>query len=298
MLAGYAGPPKRTSALASFSRLMPITWTWQRLRAGADVVKTAMALVTDRNLTFIAGAIAYSAFLSLVPLLVLMLGIAALIRGEGVTAPLLATVEANISPLVADLLRSALSRKSGTLGASLIGLVVLIWSSLKVFRGLNVAFAAVYGETETSFVATLRDGVVAFVCLVAAIGALVGIEAALVLVVDRTVLELLGPALLFFGLFVAFLPVYYVLPDVHVTFQEVVPGALLAAGGWLALGVLFQLYVSVTGTAAGVLGGVILLLTWLYVAALLFLLGAVVNAVLGGKESQRPTAELTAVEEQ
>lgn len=262
-----------------------------------DVLVRTVRVVTDRNLTFVAGSIAYSAFLSLVPLLVLLFTVTTLVRGEGVAALVLTGVGEYLSTTAEHLLREALTQREGVFGASAVGLVVLGWSSLKVFRGLNVAFAAVYGELETSFVGTLRDGLTALACLVGAVGVLVAVEAVLALVVERTTLELLGPFLLLGGVTALLFPLYYVLPDVPVTAREVLPGTVFTAAGWLALGTGFRAYVAFVGGVAGALGAVVLLLTWLYVAALLLLLGAALNAVLGGKEGREPATELTRVGE-
>lgn len=258
-------------------------------------MKTTVTVVRDRQLPFIAGALAYAAFLSMVPLLVLFLALASLVRGEGLTGPVLTMIGTQVSPAVADVLRAALDRERGLFGASILSVLVFVWSGMRVFRGLNLAFGAIYGEVEASLVATVRDGVLSMACLGLAIVLLIAVEGLLVTVVHSTLLDVLAPLLLFVGLVVALVPVYYVLPDVPLSVRETIPGAAVTATGWILLGGLFQLYVAATGRAAGVLGGIVLLLTLLYVAMLLFLVGAVVNAVLGGRESNGPSAELSAI---
>jgi membrane protein len=97
--------------------------------------------------------------------------------------------------------------------------------------------------------------------------------------------NLVGTLVLIAGLVVAFLPLYYVLPPVEMTVREAIPGAVVAAVGWVILQVLFRFYLSQAGKyqAYGVIGTVLLLLTWLYFAGVLVLLGAIVNSVLGGR---------------
>lgn len=69
------------------------------------------------------------------------------------------------------------------------------------------------------------------------------------------------------------------------TLRKALPGAAVAAVGWTLLQALFQVYVSMTSGAQlyGVLGGVILLITWLYFGSVVVLLGAATNVVLSGR---------------
>ena len=108
--------------------------------------------------------------------------------------------------------------------------------------------------------------------------------------VDRTVrgIDLLGfagSAGLVVGLTVAFLPLYHLLPGEDVSVREALPGAVLAAVGWTLLQTGFRVYAA--GAAGyetyGVLGGTLLLVTFLYVGAPLLLVGVVLNAVLAGR---------------
>jgi hypothetical protein len=93
----------------------------------AGLVGLARAVVVtarDQQLSFLAAAIAYYAFVSLVPLVVLALAIATLVWG-------------------------GLTSTSGRGGATVLGVVVLLWSSLRLFRGLDIAFSRVYGAVES-----------------------------------------------------------------------------------------------------------------------------------------------------
>nr|WP_276279014.1 YhjD/YihY/BrkB family envelope integrity protein [Halorussus sp. DT72] len=72
---------------------------------------------------------------------------------------------------------------------------------------------------------------------------------------------------------------------VEMSVREALPGAVVAGVGWVALQVLFQFYLAHAGQyqAYGVIGAVLLLLTWLYFAGAVVLLGGVVNSVLGAR---------------
>jgi membrane protein len=77
--------------------------------------------------------------------------------------------------------------------------------------------------------------------------------------------------------------VYYFLPDVKQQFKFITPGSILATLLWLLVTWGFGQYVSEFGNynvTYGSLGGVVVLLTWLYLSGFLFLIGGEVNAIL------------------
>ncbi|GAA4876967.1 YihY/virulence factor BrkB family protein [Paenibacillus vulneris] len=77
--------------------------------------------------------------------------------------------------------------------------------------------------------------------------------------------------------------IYSFLPNVRLRFREVIPGALLATFGWIIASLLFSFYVnhfnSYTKTY-GSIGGIIVLLIWLYLTSMIILLGGELNAAL------------------
>ncbi|MEK0316457.1 YihY/virulence factor BrkB family protein [Cohnella sp. 56] len=80
-----------------------------------------------------------------------------------------------------------------------------------------------------------------------------------------------------------FTAMYKYVPNRHLKFKEVLPGAIVATVGWIAASGLFAFYVSNFGNYTktyGSLGGVIVLLTWLYISSIIIVLGGEVNATL------------------
>lgn len=77
--------------------------------------------------------------------------------------------------------------------------------------------------------------------------------------------------------------IYSYLPNVRLKFREVIPGALFATIGWIVASLLFSFYVnhfdSYTKTY-GSIGGIIVLLIWLYLSSIIILLGGELNAAL------------------
>lgn len=76
---------------------------------------------------------------------------------------------------------------------------------------------------------------------------------------------------------------YYVLPDVKQRFRYITPGSVLGTALWLASTWGFTQYVEHFGkynVTYGSIGGVVVLMIWLYLTGLIFILGGELNAIL------------------
>ncbi|HXJ22290.1 MAG TPA: YihY/virulence factor BrkB family protein [Polyangia bacterium] len=76
---------------------------------------------------------------------------------------------------------------------------------------------------------------------------------------------------------------YYVLPDVEQQFRFITPGSVFGTLVWLAATWGFGFYASHFGSynvTYGSIGGVIVLMTWLYLSGFLFIMGGEINAIL------------------
>jgi len=246
--------------------------------------RSVVAVVQDRQVTFLAAGIAYYAFVSLVPLLLLALVVASVLGGDALAEEVVDAAGQVLTPAGADLIRDALTADAGRGGATVVGVAGLLWGGLKVFRGLDSAFSQVFGTSgEGSLLTELRDGAVVLFAVGAGGAAVAGVAAA-VAVLHGPLAGELASLVGLLTLVVVFLPLYYVFPNVPLSLRDALPGAVVAATGWTVLGTAFRVYAANADAYAayGVLGGVLLLVTWLYVGAILLMLGAVVNAVLTG----------------
>lgn len=248
-----------------------------------SIGRTAITSAQDNQVTFLAAAVAYYAFVSLIPLLALTLVVAATIGGRSLVERALDQTGTVLTPEIQDALATALIEGTGRLGATIVGSVFVLWGSLRVFRGIDKAFSQVYGTAGSkSIFGELRDGALVLTC----VGAGIGVMATVGVVLRILPLgPLAGPAsslLVFASLVVVFMPMYYVFPDVKIRLQAAFPGAVFAALGWTLLGAVFSIYLQFAGTVVlyGLLGGVLLLVTLLYAGSLVLILGAVVNATL------------------
>ncbi|RLM56580.1 YihY/virulence factor BrkB family protein [Halobellus sp. Atlit-31R] len=252
-----------------------------RTQDPAVVARAIVDTVREREVTFLAAGISYYVLVSLVPLLTLAVVVATVVGGADLAAQVRAIAQQYLLPSGADLVESALADRAGQGTLSIVSLLVTTWGALKLFRGIDVAFARIYGYPTSSILDQIRDGLVTLVSLGGAtIG--VAVAAAVIAVVDVPFVGLVSPLLLLAFLVVAFVPLYAVIPDVPVTPRQALPGALFAGLGWAVLGVVFGFYAQLSSGVAGALGALLLLVTWFYFSGILVLSGAVINAVLAG----------------
>ena len=84
-------------------------------------------------------------------------------------------------------------------------------------------------------------------------------------------------------IFLVFLILYRFTPSRRMRWKEVIPGAILATIGWLGTSLGFAYYVDNFSNYSrfyGSIGGVVVLLIWLYYSAVIVLLGGELNAAL------------------
>ncbi|GCF13673.1 hypothetical protein Harman_16080 [Haloarcula mannanilytica] len=257
-----------------------------RTRA-VSVARHVVRTVQEEEVSFLAAGIAYYMFVSLLPLLLLTLVVGTLVGGEAFADSIVAAAGDVLSPTASTLLEDALTSGAGRGGATVLGVGVTLWSALKVFRGLDTAFSRVYGTAgPDSIVGELIDGLAALggigialvgLGVIGALGTVFGLQVAL------------GGLALVPVLTVAFLPLYYLFPDQEMTIRSAVPGAVFAGIGWTLLGTGFNVYASQADSyqVYGVIGAVLLLVTWFYFAGQVLLVGAAVNAALSDRQLQQ-----------
>ncbi|AKH97019.1 YihY/virulence factor BrkB family protein [Halanaeroarchaeum sulfurireducens] len=252
-----------------------------------SAIETARSVATvfqEEKITFLAASVAFYAFVSIIPLLLISLAIGSLVGGQAFADQIIVLVEGQLSEQGVTVVEQALSGSAGRGTASVVSLVTLTWSAIKVVRGLDLAFDEVYGsEPETSLAQQIINGLIVLGIVGLAVVAMIGLGMLLARpsLVGVPFIGVLGWVGLTVGLFLIFLPFYYVLPPVDVSVKEILPGALVAGVGWLLLQAGFQLYAANAGQyqAYGFLGAVLLFIMWMYFASVLILLGAVVNTV-------------------
>lgn len=249
-----------------------------------EALSRTLAHAMRSDLPFTAAGIAYYAQVSLVPLGVLAFVAVSTVADDELAVRIVDAAGGALSPSGEALLRDAVTGRAGRWEASLAGLLVLSWGSLRLFRGLKTAFSDVYDDDD-SVAVRWTDSAVAALAVPTAVVVVLGAGVA-VRWAGISLPVVLRPAALGVALTASLWPLFYVLPEAGVTYREALPGAVLAAGGWILLRTAFRAYVGFVGSTAvyGALGAVVLLVTWLYLASLLLVAGAVLNVVLAGRD--------------
>jgi membrane protein len=268
-----------------------------------EVLRALVHEVRAERLTFMAGSIAYHAFLSILPLLLLVLTFVQRTENVALSASIVNIMEAVLTAQASGVIQQGLSEADASV--SLLGVGFLLWGSLRIFRGLDTAFSDIY-ETGASntFLDQLRDGLLLLVTVAVAILSASALGNAVPDAGSGLAWAVAGGLVRAVGLFVVFYPMYYVFPDTDVSPLEVVPGVAFAAVGLTVAQVLFTAFKS-GSTGGNLIASILVLLSWLYVIGLIILLGAAVNAVLSnrsedvdiapvvGDHSQHDTARTT-----
>lgn len=255
-----------------------------------QILLDLLDLARRERIGFLAAAIGYYAFLSVIPALLIVIVIATTVGGPLLAEQIRIATGSYLSTAGQGLVEDAVTNASGRAGATALGLVVLAWSALGVIRGLDMVFSQIYrGEGDKGFLRRLRDTIVAGLGISVGITTMVFVGAILAAIPMTISASVVGTIVLVFGLFVSFLPMYVVLPAARMNVRAALPGAVFVTVGWVILQGLFQLYLSMAPRFElyGLIGGMLVLVMWFYFAAVLLLLGAGLNVVLAGKADNR-----------
>ena len=253
------------------------------MREWIDFGKELIDALESDNISFLAAAIAFYAVMSIFPLVLLVVVIGSSLGGEAFASLVVTVVADYLTPQTETLIEQTIIDGPGRGGAGFVSVIVLVWSGLKVFRGLSVAFSVIYGaDTTSSFLETVFQAIIVIVAIGIGFLAMFVLNSIAHLVAPTGIYLRLTPIAIFVLLIILFFPVYLVFPTPTPQLRAVLPGTVFAAGGWAILGELFGLYAANATTFAlfGVIGGFLLLLTWFYFGALIVLIGAEINSLL------------------
>jgi membrane protein len=252
-----------------------------------------------------AGALTFYGVLALFPFLLFVVSLAGLVIDPAAAAELIDDLARVAPPAVAGILGERLRALAARDSTALVTVSALgaIWAASGGAAALMRALNAAYDVQETRpwwktrIIALLTTLGAAVLILVAASAAIVA--PAVVMAFDPSLRPLAWllrlPVAGFFFLLLLRLA-FHVLPNVRLPFRLLSPGTVLAAIVWILASLGFSTYVTHFGryeVTYGALGGVIVLLFWMWLSTQAMLLGAEVDAILRrvGQARARKEAE-------
>jgi membrane protein len=248
--------------------------------------------VTRDNITDIAAGVTYYLMLALFPFLLFLVALVSLVitpqQAEDLVRQLGRFLPAEVTEIVGGRIHALVEGPS--IGLVTFGIVVALWSAsgsvAALMRALNTAYGVEEGRPWWK-----RQAIALFMTIFTAVLALIGAGIAVALApVGAAIGGPVGTAIQWLrlpvaGAIVMFLwaVLHYVLPDVEQRFRFITPGSVVGVILWLIASWGFSMYVSHFGNydkIYGSLGGVIVLLLWMWISSLAVLLGAEVNVVI------------------
>jgi membrane protein len=268
-----------------------IPWTgWK------DVLWRVYASVNDNRLLAVAAGVVFYSLLAIFPAVAAFVSLYGLIADASTIDAHLSLASGVLPAGAVDLLHEQITKLTSKGGAKLslgfvVGLCIALWSANAGMKAIIDALNVVYDEKEKrSFVklnlASLLFTLVAIFSLMVALGAVV---------IAPIVFSVVGLSPLF-GLAIAVLrwPLLLVLAAIALAaiyrygpsrrearWQWLSLGSVAAALGWLLSSVLFSWYIASFGAynaTYGSLGAAVGMMMWMWISAIVILLGAQLNA--------------------
>lgn len=243
----------------------------------------------------IAGAVTFFGVLAIFPFLLFLVGLAGIIIDDELARELIAQLQEVAPSQVTEILQQQLEWLSHQDSSSIltIGGATALWASSGGMVSLMNALNTAYGVNESRPFWKVR-GVAILMTLIAAA---IGVVAALLIIAIPALAAAVGGV---FGTGIGWMRIpiagammmflwallYYVLPDVEQRFRFITPGSVFGVVVWVIASWGFSVYVKNFGNYErmyGTLGGVIVLLFWMWISAQVLLLGAEINSVLEHK---------------
>lgn len=267
---------------------VPIGW-------GELLKRTAKETSADNGLG-LAAQLAYYFFLALFPALLFFIALASFFISPQMIDQVVDMLAGVAPAAVVEIVRGQLQElsKSQSGGLMTFGVAAAIWSSSAAMVGLIEALNRAYDVADArpwwkqrTIAILLTVGVAIFILLSITlvitgpqlaeyVARQVGLGAAF-----EWAWKILQWPLVFALIATAFGLIYYVAPNVDQDFVWLTPGSVLAAVLWLAGSVAFRFYVVNFGSynaTYGAIGGVMVLMLWLYLSGLVIIVGAEMNA--------------------
>lgn len=265
-----------------------------------NFVKSMIFRYIDDEISAMSSQLAYSLLLSFFPFLILLMTLVGYssLKSDDVLAALRNLLPEDVFRLVKHTVIEILTTKR--FGLLSVSMVTTLWTASSgfnaVIRGLNRA----YDEKEkrpfwkVQLISLLCTVGLIFIILMAfaliVFGELGGRLLVAHLKYGREIEIVLDASRYVIGLLVmifVFVLLFRYTPSKKLKFKEVLPGAVFCSLGWAIVSFGFSYYVNNFGNYSrlyGSIGAVIALMSWLFLASVIILLGGEINATLAYRE--------------
>lgn len=255
--------------------------------------------VKDMDVTGLGAQLAFFFLLSIFPLLLFLITLLPYLNlsKDQVYDFLVQIMPGEIYLLIEETLNEILTTQNT--GLLSFGIIATIWSASLGMDALIKSLNFSYGVEENrplivsrgmSIVLTILMIFILIIALVLPIfGHQIGLFIFTYLGQEEGFLELWGairfviPSLI---IFLVCAVIYWVAPNIRLDLKSVLAGAVFTTVGWLIISYGFSIYINNFGNFSatyGSIGGIIILMLWLYLSAMLLLIGGQVNAVMQGR---------------
>ena len=248
----------------------------------------------------LSAQLAYYFLLSLFPMLIFLLTLIPLfnVSPDTITNMIAKNAPGETSKMITEVVTDVMKNANG--GLLSFGLIASLWSASNGMTALMNAFNVSYEveDARNPIVAKLLSVLFTVVMVV-----VFGVALALPVFGEQIgnylfgqfglesqfkwVFSLIKVVLPLIITFIVFVTLYAIAPNVKLKFKSVIPGALFATIVWIGASFLFGYYVSNFGNYSktyGSIGGVIVLMLWLYLTGFIIIIGAQINAIIHEKK--------------
>lgn len=265
-------------------------------RGWKDVLSRTWHEAKEDHLLLLAAGVAFFGLLALVPTLFATVAIYGLVADPSDVQQhvddLFGAAPTAVQDFVQQQLRQVTEQSTGanTIGAA-VALVIALWSASSGMKHLMDALNATYDEREGRGFVRVRG-----TAIVLTLGAIVFALATIAVI---TVVPRLGPLafltwpLLAAGFVAALAVLYHYAPSRdNAEWRWTTPGALVATALWLLASIAFSIYAANFGRfneTYGSLGGIVVVMLWLFISAAAVLLGGELDAEMERQTSRDTT---------
>jgi membrane protein len=246
--------------------------------------KRTVREIKDDRIPFAAAGMAFYFFLAIFPALIALIGILGLVDvdARGLVESIRSALPGGAGQAVAQAVaRADNPSEAASLAATVGGILVAVWSASSGMSGLQSGLNIAYDvDHDRRFVAK-RAVALGLVLATIALG---GVPSPFFTFGDAAIFTILGWILTVVAVTILFSIFYWLGPNrERPSWRWVSAGGILGALIWIAGSALFGIYVTNFndyGKTYGPLGGVIVLILWLYLSSLAVLIGGELNAEL------------------